>query len=150
MAGHAAMRAADVDRESVAERLREAAGEGRLSTEELEERLESAFAARTDGQLDAILGDLPGRRLTPRRPNRRTGLLAPALAILAVPLVLAAVAVIVFVLTGVLAVWMLWLAAGWWFFGPHRRRSHRGRYARGIHACGTWQRGRGRARGYWV
>jgi len=150
MAGHAAMRAADADRESVAERLREAAGEGRLSTEELEQRLESAFAARTYGQLDAILGDLPGHRLTPRRPTRRTGLLAPALAILAVPLVLAAVAVIVFVLTGVLAVWMLWLAAGWWFFGPHRRRSHRGRYARGMHACGTWQRGRGRARGYWV
>ena len=150
MAGHAAMRAADADRESVAERLREAAGEGRLSTEELEERLESAFAARTYGQLDAILGDLPGSRLTPRARRRGSGPAAPAVAILAVPLVLAAVAAIVFVVTGVLAVWMLWLAAGWWFFGPHRRCLHRARNARGMRACGAWQRDRGRARGYWV
>ena len=47
MAGHAAIRAADADRESVAERLRQASAEGRLLTDELEERLEAAFSART-------------------------------------------------------------------------------------------------------
>jgi hypothetical protein len=143
MASPASLRASDADRESVAERLRSAAAEGRLLTEELEERLEAAFSARTYGQLDAVLHDLPGRRLTPRVRAEHRRVLAPALAILAVPLVLAAIVAVVFVVTGVLAVWMLWIAAGWWFFGPHRRRA---RYARRVHACGSLQRGRG----YWV
>jgi hypothetical protein len=37
------LRAADADRERIAERLRQAAAEGRLTAEELEERLEVAF-----------------------------------------------------------------------------------------------------------
>jgi len=143
------MRASDADRERVAERLREAATEGRLLTDELEQRLETAFAARTYGQLEGVLHDLPGRALT-RRPQRSgSALVAPALAILAVPLVLAAIAAVVFVVTGVLAVWMLWIAAGWWFFGPHRRRSYRARYARGPHAGEAW-RARGGTRGHSV
>jgi hypothetical protein len=144
------MRASDAERESVVARLRQASAEGRLLTDELEERLEAAFSARTYGQLNAVLADLPGRRLTPRARRQATGLLAPTLAILAVPLVVAAIAAVVFVLTGVLAVWMLWLAAGWWFFGPHRRRLSRVRHARGLHGCGSWQRDRDRARGSWV
>ena len=43
----------------MAERLREAAGDGRLTLGELEQRLESAFAARTYGDLDALIADLP-------------------------------------------------------------------------------------------
>ena len=54
------LRASDADRERVAEQLRQATTEGRLTAEELEERLHAAFAARTYGELDPVLADLPG------------------------------------------------------------------------------------------
>ena len=60
MARHDSLRAADADREAVTERLRQAAGEGRLDAEELEERLHTALRARTYGELDLVLADLPG------------------------------------------------------------------------------------------
>jgi hypothetical protein len=43
----------------VAGLLRDAAGEGRLTAEELGDRLGLAYAARTSGQLQALTGDLP-------------------------------------------------------------------------------------------
>jgi len=52
-------RAADADREHVAERLRDAAGDGRLTISELEERLEAAFSARTYAELEPLTHDLP-------------------------------------------------------------------------------------------
>ncbi|HEY7142652.1 MAG TPA: DUF1707 domain-containing protein [Streptosporangiaceae bacterium] len=52
-------RAADADREAVAERLRIAAGEGRIDLAELDERLGRAYGAKTYGQLRAIVSDLP-------------------------------------------------------------------------------------------
>jgi hypothetical protein len=54
-----ALRASDFDREQVAERLRHATAEGRLSADELEDRLGTLYAARTYGELDALLADLP-------------------------------------------------------------------------------------------
>jgi hypothetical protein len=54
-----AARAADADREAVAERLRIAAGEGRIDLAELDDRLERAYAARTYGQLQVLVADLP-------------------------------------------------------------------------------------------
>ena len=59
MARHSSLRAADADREAVTERLRQAAGEGRLDAEELEERLHTTLRARTYGELDLVLADLP-------------------------------------------------------------------------------------------
>lgn len=53
------MRASDDDREAVAELLREAAGDGRISFDELEERLENLYAARTYAALEALITDLP-------------------------------------------------------------------------------------------
>jgi hypothetical protein len=52
-------RAGDRDREAAAERLRVAAGEGRIDLNELEERLERAFGAKTYRELDELLADLP-------------------------------------------------------------------------------------------
>jgi hypothetical protein len=57
--GDPELRAADADRERVAEVLREAAGDGRLTMEELDERLDRAFAARTYAELATITQDLP-------------------------------------------------------------------------------------------
>jgi hypothetical protein len=53
------MRISDQDRHSVAEVLRQAAGEGRIDLEELDERLEAAYQAKTYGELVPITADLP-------------------------------------------------------------------------------------------
>jgi hypothetical protein len=54
------LRASDADRERVANVLREAAGDGRLTMEELDERLEAVYAAKTYAELEPITHDLPG------------------------------------------------------------------------------------------
>lgn len=46
----------------MADRLRHAATEGRLTAEELEQRLHHAFSARTYGELDPLVADLPAAR----------------------------------------------------------------------------------------
>lgn len=53
------MRASDRDRDMVAEVLREAAGDGRLTMDELDERLGRAFGASTYRELDDLVADLP-------------------------------------------------------------------------------------------
>lgn len=53
------MRASDADRERVANVLREAAGDGRLTMDELDERLDSVYAAKTYAELEPITHDLP-------------------------------------------------------------------------------------------
>jgi hypothetical protein len=54
------LRAADVDRQFVAERLKGALDEGRLDLHEYDERLQTVYAAKTYGDLDQVLADLPG------------------------------------------------------------------------------------------
>lgn len=81
------LRCSDVDRERVAEALRQAAGDGRLTLTELEERLDSTFKARTYGDLQPITRDLPqgpypvpGGRSAPRWQSggvASTGIPAP-------------------------------------------------------------------------
>jgi len=53
------LRISDDDRHKVAEVLREAAGEGRIDMDELDERLEATYAARTYADLVPITVDLP-------------------------------------------------------------------------------------------
>ena len=74
MSRRSSLRACDADRDQIAERLRKAAWEGRLLAEELEQRLDAAFSARTYGELDQLVADLPEKRL----PALRPGALAPA------------------------------------------------------------------------
>jgi hypothetical protein len=57
------LRASDADRERTAEQLRHAAGEGRLTVDELDERLDAAFAARTHADLQRLVADLPAAGL---------------------------------------------------------------------------------------
>lgn len=57
----AQLRISDHDRHQVAELLRQAAGEGRLDLEELDERLEAAYSAKTYADLVPITADLPVR-----------------------------------------------------------------------------------------
>lgn len=53
------IRASDGEREQTIERLREAAGDGRLTLEELADRIETATASRTREQLGELTADLP-------------------------------------------------------------------------------------------
>src|SRR4051794_32371663 len=53
------LRISDDDRNKVAEVLRHAAGEGRIDLEELDERLDAAYRAKTYGELVPITADLP-------------------------------------------------------------------------------------------
>jgi hypothetical protein len=53
------LRASHEDRDRVVELLRVAAGDGRLTAAELDERLEAALTARTYGELAAVTRDLP-------------------------------------------------------------------------------------------
>ena len=84
MAGHGArarpsrLRISDEDRHKVAEVLRQAAGEGRIDLDELDERLEATYAAKTYGELVPITADLPGRRRRARHPRRPPRPVAPS------------------------------------------------------------------------
>jgi Domain of unknown function (DUF1707) len=53
------LRASHADRDRIVDALRIAAGDGRLSAEELDTRLESALSARTLGELAELTADLP-------------------------------------------------------------------------------------------
>jgi Domain of unknown function (DUF1707) len=55
-------RAGDSDRDAVAERLRVAAGEGRIDLAELDERLGLTYRAKTYRELDVLVADLPELR----------------------------------------------------------------------------------------
>jgi hypothetical protein len=141
MARRATLRASDADREQVAERLRRAAGEGRILAEELEERLEVVFSARTYGELDVAVADLPGttvrRRERPMPALRQPGVIV-ALALLLPVIILMVIAAMV-VITTLVTAWAVALALGWWVFGHHHRYAP-GR--RSLHARGRWPAGR--------
>jgi hypothetical protein len=53
------VRVGDADREAVAAQLREHYADGRLTLEELNERLDQAFAAKTKADLNTVMRDLP-------------------------------------------------------------------------------------------
>lgn len=64
--GREEMRAGDSDRQAVADKLKLALDEGRLDLAEYDERLQKAYAAKTYGDLDGLLDDLPATSVTPR------------------------------------------------------------------------------------
>ncbi len=114
------LRASDAERDAVADRLRGAHAEGRLSVEELYERLDAALAARTRGDLAPLTADLPRPGTAPARtgdeptarPPARTGRGGAAALRAAWGVWLAAVLVNV-VIWGIVS-----LSQGWVYFWP--------------------------------
>ena len=92
------LRIGDADRERAGELLRVHATAGRLTTEELEQRLEHVYAARTGRELRRELSDLPAER-APRRARRRP--VVPVFPLGIMVLIAAALA------TG--AWWLMWM-----------------------------------------
>ena len=65
------LRASDADRERASLQLRDAAADGRLTIDELDERLELAYAARTTSELDGLTRDLGVSAPASPRTRRR-------------------------------------------------------------------------------
>jgi DUF1707 SHOCT-like domain len=63
------LRAADADRERVAERLRKGNAEGRLDMTEFQQRLERCYEAKTYGDLEELVRDLPRQTEDDARPS---------------------------------------------------------------------------------
>jgi hypothetical protein len=154
MSRRATLRASDADREEISERLRKATAEGRLLAEELEERLEATFTARTYGELDSVVDDLPDAPVR-RRERPRPLALGPiqiiALFILA-PVVLSLMIAAAVIVATLFSAWGLLLIACWFMFGRGRHpywgpaaRSYR----RSLHAASRWPAAR-RAPRPWI
>jgi hypothetical protein len=121
------LRAADADRDAVADRLRTAHAEGRLTVEEFGERLDAAFAARTMGELAALTADLPAEPArvartgdeaeasrAPAAAPHRAGLRAAWGAWATAVLVTSAIWLVVSLSNGDLAYfWPIWVAVPW-------------------------------------
>jgi hypothetical protein len=164
MSRRATLRASDADRERVAEQLRHATAEGRLSPDELEERLEAVFAARTYGDLDKQVVDLPGQTVHRRERRERAapasgmwaarGLwLRPFPIVLALfifgPVLLALMLAAAVIIATVFSAWGVLLVVGWLAFG-HGRRHYGAQYRRSLHAATRWQPGRAPRPRSWI
>jgi hypothetical protein len=139
------IRASDADRDRVAAALREHSAEGRITMDELQERLDATYAAKTIGDLQAITADLPEEDLhvhpipatqkTHTPPARshtkdlhRFGAVAAWGSWASVSLMCFVVWAIVAVTSGATYPWFLWVAGPWGamillstILGPKRR-----------------------------
>jgi len=120
------LRASDADRDRVVERLHKASTEGRIAAEELEQRVTTALRARTYGELEKTVADLPGRRdrRTPTPHTHSSWALSalranPMLLLFVIP-VLAVTAAMLVAATIVWAILMIVVMV----LGGHSRRPH--------------------------
>lgn len=129
MALNPEMRASDADRDRVAAALREHCAQGRIDVEELDDRLEGVYSARTLGDLQQVTSDLPEadlydlpvpswRRSTPARRmgaglQHRGALRAGWVTYASVNLVCIVIWLLTAVSSGVWYPWWLWVAGPW-------------------------------------
>lgn len=73
-------RASDLDRQALADRLHRALNEGRLEENEFQTRLRMAYGARTYGEMEPLVADLPPAGYTsPYSPPAGSGMPVPPL-----------------------------------------------------------------------
>jgi hypothetical protein len=63
------LRIGNAEREQVVQRVHDAFAEGRLEAEELQQRLDAVYRAKTLGELTPLTADLPAARSTPAAPS---------------------------------------------------------------------------------
>jgi hypothetical protein len=148
------IRASDADRDRVTARLREHFAEGRLTQDELDERVSAALNAKTFGDLRPVMADLPEPTPAPMRAAqspqwgggppwvvlRRGPRLLPLvlLGLLAAALISGGGGWVLFVFFRLLLVfWLVTFAVGIFAAGRFRRRLRRGWYP-GHHPRQWW------------
>ena len=136
------IRVSDADRERVTARLRENFAEGRLTPDELDERISAALNAKTFGDLRPLMADLPGSVPAPPRPappprpvgpppwvaHRRGPRLMPLLMLVALVALLAPAGgawLILGLFKVVLVVWLVGCLVGAFGLASYRRRVRR-------------------------
>jgi hypothetical protein len=134
------IRASDADRERITARLREHFAAGRLTSEELDERLSAALSAKTYGDLRPLTADLPEAGIAPARPpwpqqapptwmarrRPRSPLLPVVLIVLLAAVLLPGGGWVVFPLVKMfLLLWLVAAVAGLVAASRFRRRMHR-------------------------
>lgn len=128
------LRLSDSEREHAAIGLREHAATGRLTMDELAGRLETALAAHTRGELQAVFEDLSAQ--PPRESNSRARAKALGVRIHADAYLRASLTMVaIWSATGAGYFWPLWPRLGWGIgvashtgaagFGPRRARTPR-------------------------
>jgi class 3 adenylate cyclase len=106
------VRASDSDRERVVEFLRDHYQAGRLSEDDLSQRIESAYRARTVADLDALIADLPAKREPASR--RRRGALETSVRIhLTTYLLVNLMLIGIWAAAGGGYFWPIWPILGW-------------------------------------
>ncbi len=102
------LRVSDADQDAVIGELGEHYQAGRLDTDEFGERLDAAASARTRGELNRLMADLPRSAAPAPQPEPQRGRQAAVVA-----------AVLMSVAAAVLAVTLVGGALGGWHGGPH-------------------------------
>ena len=130
------LRVSDAERDDVATLLRDHAGDGRLSSDELEDRVGRALSATTRGELDGLLADLPHRQSPRVRAARHSAEVRDFTAHLITYLAVCTMVVGIWVAGGAGPFWPAWVIGFWGLgvvshyrsgvLGHERRRRHRG------------------------
>ncbi len=119
------LRAGDTDREEFADFLRRNHVDGRLDSEEFAARIDRCYDAKTIGELQQLVSDLPSAPVRHAgAPAGRTGLFG---AWWLLPLLFAAAAVAAH--GGFWMLFPLLFFARFWFWGPAARRRGRSRWS---------------------
>lgn len=155
------IRISDADRDGIAARLREHFADGRLTADELDERLTAALSAKTYGDLRRVMADLPEPGLS-RIPNQQPFMPRPVtvmryrrprifplvlIALLAAALISGSGWVLAVVFKAVLVAWLIaclfgLLAAA--RFGRRLRRNGQAHGGYGYHSGHDWRGRHGR------
>jgi hypothetical protein len=144
------LRASDADRDQIVDRLHKASTEGRIASEEFEQRVSLALKARTYSELEETVADLPGpggRRQPARRSAGRWAVGAvrthPLLLLFAIPAVAVTAALVLAATIAWAVVMMALMVAG----GRHRRFESPWMYTRNRRPYSPPRRGQ---RSYWA
>ncbi|MEV6557934.1 DUF1707 domain-containing protein [Nocardia sp. NPDC051756] len=105
------VRASDADREKIVEQLRHAMNEGRLTLHEYDDRLQQVYAAKTYGELNPVLADLPAQRVSRPRDLKR---IPQWIVVMWTPWVFVnMLTLLIWVATGAGYFWPFWVAVPW-------------------------------------